>query len=52
MIGTLSGDDLIIIVKARYPDLESLAERLNGRRGLYGLLAGVFCPLTSSGVDF
>ncbi|KAF7135896.1 hypothetical protein RHSIM_Rhsim08G0236800 [Rhododendron simsii] len=28
MIGTPSSDDLISIVKARYPDLESLAERL------------------------
>ncbi|KAI8544658.1 hypothetical protein RHMOL_Rhmol08G0312700 [Rhododendron molle] len=28
MIGTLSSDDLISIVKARYPDLEPLAERL------------------------
>lgn len=34
MIGTPSSEDLISIVKARYPDLESLAERLIGRRGL------------------
>lgn len=36
MIGPPSGDDLISIVKARYPDLESLVDRLIGRGGLYG----------------
>ena len=36
MIGLPSDDDLISIVKARYPDLEPLAEKLIGMLDLYG----------------